>query len=200
MRQRFADPGRRSPAPVLVEAEYFRSRTPQREHDADDSSRRGSGNQIEVRSDRTVEVLLRLPQECCRKRAGDAAPVDAREPALFLPRLFDFPCKRRLPLSATVGVAPTLATAPVTRRGPGRTDGSATILRSPLRSGLHRTDAPSVRSVLRHPVAGPAPGCSVLRSFCPSRVPPAVSIPTPHACVSSRLALEFDIPSVSRIY
>ena len=112
-------------SPVLVEAEYFQSRMPQRKRDADDSSRRGSGNQIEIRSDRTVEVLFELRQESRWKRAENAAPVDAQEAALPLPRSFGFPYQRLLSMFAPVRT--TLGTP-----SPCRT----TLMVSMIREGL----------------------------------------------------------------
>ena len=47
---------------------------PQRQGDANNPSCRGAGDQIEIRSNRAIEVLFQFRQEGCRKRAENAPP------------------------------------------------------------------------------------------------------------------------------
>ena len=78
---------------------------PQRQGDADNPSRRGAGDQVEIRSDRTIEVLFQFRQEGCRERAENAASVNTQEAALPLPRPFVFSYQWRLLMSGPAGSA-----------------------------------------------------------------------------------------------
>ena len=58
---------------------------PQRQGDANNSSCRGAGDQIEIRSNRVIKVLFQFRQEGCRKRAENAAPSIHRRRRFLCP-------------------------------------------------------------------------------------------------------------------
>ena len=74
--------------PALVQAEYLRGGMPKGQGDTDDPARGGAGDQVEIGSDRAIEVLFEFRKEGRRKRAENAASVNAQESAPRLARSF----------------------------------------------------------------------------------------------------------------
>ena len=69
---------------------------PKRQGDTDDATRGRPGDQVEIGSDRAIEVLFEFREEGRRKRTENAASVNAQEAAPRLARSFVFSYQRCL--------------------------------------------------------------------------------------------------------
>ena len=144
--------------PVLVKSEYLRGRMPQRQGDANNPSRRGAGNHVEIRSDRLIEVLFQFRQEGRRGGAQDAAPSIHRKRRFLCPDPSSSPiisassCLRQPVPPSSFETVPTIPyrTAPARGR---------------YRFVLAPSNAPTVRPQVSGTSAHPAHGWTVVGSL-----------------------------------
>ena len=167
---------------------------PQRQGDANNSSCLGAGDQIEIRSNRAIEVLFQFRQEGCRKRAENAAPVNTQEAALPLPRPFVFSYQRRLLMSGPAGSALVIRDRPNDPLRTAPASGRYRFAGSRLRFVLPPANAPTLRPQLPGSSAHLANGRTVVGSLRRPGVSPHIDVP---ARVRHHIYTRFVIRSVN---
>ena len=151
---------------------------PQRQGDANNPSCRGAGDQIEIRSNRAIEVLFQFRQEGCRKRAENAPP-----PSIHRRRRFLCPGRSSSPTngaSSCLGqpVPPSsFETVPTIPYRTAPASGRYRFAGSRLRFVLPPANAPTLRPQLPGSSAHLANGRTVVGSLRRPGVSPHIDVP-----------------------